>query len=182
MYTYIPINCVYFMYIDMKNIEILVKQNACINPRSRTSSTLFKGVYTGRLGGVRIVYKSGGVSCCTHSGCGQTKFGCGPHGIGLSLFKVINTGTKSGTLLYPKTGRNGWFWKLDGYDVNSKEITMIDGIYNVNENDYFMLQYYETYFGHTLSDNSGSACYDVYLIYTDAPPSLVNIYLCYMHA
>jgi hypothetical protein len=161
----------------------LAASNVCYSSTGFVDNT-FYAPSEGRIGGVKYVFKSGSVTCNT--GTTATNWGCNIDDFGVFLirddaslpaFTYYPTETTDGVSQITLSGADSsrctgdWFKFNDdaGVTASDPELVLMDetASYFITAEDPFSVQYGEGCTGHTISDNGGTACVDVYFYYVD---------------
>ena len=171
-------------------IEVLVADNTCFSATDGEYALDYKfnATYNGTINGVRLVYNSGGVTCSY--AYALTNWGCHSSGgdlITTGVYKIPQeyTSSRDALLLYPTSDTDDIVslsaysssscqcdvstYTMNSADLNSDEIELYSQTtkYNVSINDEFMLGYHEAICDRSWSDNQGTACAQVYFLYSN---------------
>ena len=175
-------------YIPNGTQEILVATEACFDAVEWGTSTeyIFTAPFDGVIHGVRLVHKSGSVSCQWSR---YTLWGCNNH-MNVMMLRIIDKETLYGEMLYPLEnltnhtwdyggaadgradkcildhGCDNWSYRMDPYmDNQETEFIWNNPIHNVSKDDMFMLVYGQSCCGYTVHNNDGISCAEVWFLY-----------------
>ena len=165
--------------------EILVKADVAFSAIHFLTNYTFSPPYNGKVVGIKMVYKSGGVTCDYHNFNHKTKWGCGNH----IFAQMIVHKTNTNQVYYPTSATQGvditkaltcingngctvHYYTTNNYGPDSDFIELIDysNPYNVSTSDVFSLQYSEGCCGESTDDNNGTTYADVYFFYQTYDP------------
>lgn len=139
------------VYVIIRPVQFKIqKEKVCFGAKDSSYGT-FKLRQSGTLTDLKLVYKSGYVSCRS----GKNHWGCGDRDISLLL-----TGTDD-RVIFPK---NVVSYKLPTYNANSEELVINNPNYNpvVKAGQELRLWHGEDLKNHWEGDNHGTTCADVY--------------------
>jgi len=138
--------------------------NVCFSATKVLDTELFESQLSGLVGGVRFVYRSGGVACSVSSPL--TKFGCySPSQLMTALFSESKD-----AVIYPVSVTDGLTTftyiheNLVDYFMHRKDdgiLTLIQPIYSVQRGQMFRVEYTEVLNEGKVSDNRGTTCVSV---------------------
>ena len=135
----------------------LQKSNVCFEARGNRFGS-FKLTEAGTLKAIKLVHKSGYVSCKSGSS-GNSYWGCGADDISTA---VTNSNNK---VLFPnEMSIHGWY-RLPNTNSDSMELVLerSTSLIRMNKGEELRIWYGEDLRGMTESDNHGRACVDVYV-------------------
>lgn len=173
---------------------VLQGKDVCFDAYGRNPKDTFKTNVTGLLGGVRFVYKAGGVRCAasvpmSHWGCARVVYG---HLNPLCTFLTMGDAE---TVLYPTVhskqidmlhsappaasvpaGASPAWYRYKAGDLWSPDIQFTEPIYTVSAGEQFTVQYGEYMIRSNWADNYGTTCTDVYFWMLHHAPSPTQTY------
>ena len=145
----------YFMFLLSVEYK-LQKKNVCFGARGNKFGS-FKLTEAGTLNSIKLVHKSGYVSCMSGSS-GNSNWGCG----GDAISTVVTNGNNQ--LLFPRDMSSDGWYTLPSRNSKSMELVLdkSTSLIRMNKGDELRIWYGEDLRGHTESDNHGRVCVDVY--------------------
>eukprot|EP01083_Nonionella_stella_P284430 968305_1 len=161
----------------------LTAEDICFDSTAFTTGYEFSPPFDGEIIGIRLQHKSGAVNCYG-AAAGSSHWGCNPFSTRIYV-EMIKHDVPTAITYYPTAttdGASGFydnldlvdcdcsyaFYFLDGYDGFSPFIELRDSnnLKQVSTSDTFSIQYGEGCCEYGSSDNVGTACADVYFIYS----------------
>jgi len=158
-------------------VRHLAAENVCYSATSFQSDSNFNAPVDGDLIGIELEFASGGVTC-DHRNYANTHWGCHWNS-GAMMVQMINV---AGGTLYPTATTQNvdslytyascdcdvFRYYMTGYDFDSDVLRLVDADNpnTVSVDDAFSLQYSEGCCSSSTGDNEGTACADVYFIYS----------------
>ena len=155
----------------------------------------FNAPLDGILAGVRLVWKSGGVTC--HAGVRKTYFGCFTTDLGVQMVKITDPRTFYGETIYPWIEENGTMYAhsadycLDSTDSHGCEyedykmspyflpiepiLEWIEPQYEVHTDMKFMLADGQACCEYHTYNNDGTSCVEVWFLYDGEQFNNTNI-------
>lgn len=131
------------------------QRNVCFETRDNKYGT-FTIKNNGLLNSIKLVHKSGSVSCRT--GSGESNWGCGTNHI-----STVVTNARNGILFPDYLSKSGWFSDPNFTSMSKSLILEDPSIYtHVIKGQEMRLWYGEDILGKTEGDNRGKVCADVY--------------------
>ena len=161
--------------------RVLAQKSACYDATSFVTDSNFNAPFSGELIGIELEFASGGITCDyrsyanTHWGCHYSNYDF--------MVQMIKEGANAGTY-YPSGSTENvnsisnygscsnncdvLRYSMNGYDSDSDTLRLVDTAnpHTVSVDDTFSLQYSEGCCGSSTGDNSGTACADVYFLYS----------------
>lgn len=147
-----------FAYGDKWTLQ---KGNVCFGAKGNDFGK-FQMIHTGTLSSIKLVHKSGYVSCrCGMFGPQKTHFGCALDGL---LSTIITT--HSDHVVFPSNmRRHDGKYRLPNYTPQSNELVLDNPTshnYHVTKGQPMRIWYGEDLVNHWEGDNCGRSCVDVY--------------------
>eukprot|EP01084_Bolivina_argentea_P139225 244929_1 len=172
--------------------EILVSESACYNSKNFATKWTFNPPYNGIIIGIKLVYDSGSVNC-DYTRFSPTKWGCVWQQQSIMIEMIKQFEDNDVQTYYPTATTNGiygikwfnsnncnrghtcsiWYYHMQNYGNNGSIIEIVDNTnpYSVCIEDVFSIQYSEGCCNFVTGDNAGSACADVYFLYSEFYPT-----------
>ncbi|EDO41333.1 predicted protein [Nematostella vectensis] len=138
--------------------------SVCFQAKSNKPGLLLPR-HQGFLAAVKLVHKSGYVSCAGWSY--RSHWGCKGLAYPLNMF-VTNAKNQ---VIFPRVGMKFWpgnagrWYSMDGFDSMSNDLVLqygFDQAYYITPKSVLKVWYGEDLYGYTESDNRGKVCADVY--------------------
>eukprot|EP01083_Nonionella_stella_P306172 1071122_1 len=165
--------------INAQEQYALAAEDRCFDSEAYAAGYEFSPPYDGEIIGIKLQHKSGLVTC--GGGTANSFWGCGSFPTRIYVEMIKHDATT--ITYYPTATTDGIsslntvsncdcsviFYLLSGYGGGSAfiELRDSDNLQQVSTSDTFSIQYGEGCCGYATGDNAGTACADVYFIYSE---------------